>query len=151
MLSPSLEDYLEEIYRFSSKLGFIRITDIANKLNVSLPSVNKAVRLLNNKGYLDYIPYKDIELTEKGISLGKFLLERNRILQEFLNVIGSNCDQEEEAEAIEHYLSPETVKAITMVVKFFKERPRLQQQLHTFQKKERLEQNDNIQIDPSSL
>ena len=55
MLTPSLEDYLEEIYRFSRELGFIRITDVANKLNVSLPSVNKAVKILSKKGYLQYI------------------------------------------------------------------------------------------------
>ena len=36
MLTPSLEDYLEEIYRFSQELGYIRITDVADKLDVSL-------------------------------------------------------------------------------------------------------------------
>src|SRR6056297_1624516 len=104
MLSPSLEDYLEEIYRFSETLGFIRITDIAEKLDVSLPSVNKAVNILNKRGYLEYIPYKNIELTDKGATLGNFLVKRNKILQEFLEVIGSKCDKEKEAEAIEHYL-----------------------------------------------
>ena len=37
MLTPSLEDYLEEIYRLSINQGFIRITDVARKLQVSLP------------------------------------------------------------------------------------------------------------------
>lgn len=123
MLSPSLEDYLEEIYRFSAELGFIRITDVANKLNVSLPSVNKAVKILASKGYLEYIPYKNIALTEKGAKLGKYLVERNHMIQNFLEVIGSKADKEEEAEAIEHYLSKETVHAMTMVVKFLKKTP----------------------------
>src|SRR6056297_3134058 len=104
MLTPSLEDYLEEIYRFSNELGFIRITDIANKLDVSLPSVNKAVKTLSEMGYLQYIPYKNIDLTEKGAVMGKFLVARNKTLQQFLEVIGSNCNKEAEAEAIEHYL-----------------------------------------------
>ncbi|MDI3547934.1 MAG: hypothetical protein PWR10_1586 [Halanaerobiales bacterium] len=137
MLSPSLEDYLEEIYRFSTQLGYIRITDVAKKLDVSLPSVNKAVNILSQEGYLKYIPYKNIELTEKGAKLGKFLVERNRTLQEFLEVIGSNCDKEEEAEAIEHYLSKETVEAMTLVVKFFKERPDLQKRLIKFEERAR--------------
>lgn len=139
MLSPSLEDYLEEIYRFSTQLGYIRITDVAKKLDVSLPSVNKAVNILSQEGYLKYIPYKNIELTEKGAKLGKFLVERNRTLQEFLEVIGSNCDKEEEAEAIEHYLSKETVEAMTLVVKFFKERPDLQKRLVKFEERARKE------------
>lgn len=135
MLTPSLEDYLEEIYRFSSELGFIRITDVANKLNVSLPSVNKAVKVLSERGYLEYIPYKNIDLTEKGTKLGKFLVERNQMLQKFLETIGSRADKEEEAEAIEHYLSNETVTAMSMVVKFFKENPEIQKKLIKFQQK----------------
>ncbi len=134
MLTPSLEDYLEEIYRFSQELGFIRITDVANKLDVSLPSVNKAVKVLSRKGYLDYIPYKNIDLTNKGIEVGKFLVERNQMLQEFLVTIGSKADQEEEAEAIEHYLSDETVKAMNMVVEFFNNNPEIQKRLIEFQK-----------------
>lgn len=141
MLSPSLEDYLEEIYRFSTQMGFVRITDIANKLNVSLPSVNKAVNILHEKGYIDYIPYKNIELTKKGASLGKFLVERNRTLQDFLEVIGSDCDKEVEAEAIEHYLSRETVDAMTLVVQFFKERPDVQKSLIEFQEKAKKNRN----------
>ena len=133
MLTPSLEDYLEEIYRFSIELGFIRITDVANKLDVSLPSVNKAVKLLSEKGYLDYIPYKNIDLTDKGAKLGKFLVDRNQMLQKFLKVIGSKADSEDEAEAIEHYLSKETVKAMTMVVEFFEINPDLQKKLMNFQ------------------
>jgi Mn-dependent DtxR family transcriptional regulator len=83
MLSPSLEDYLEEIYRFDKELGFARNTDIADKLNVSLPSVTKAVKILNKKGYLNHEPYKNITLTEKGEKLGNFLVRRNKTLQEF--------------------------------------------------------------------
>ncbi len=130
MLSPSLEDYLEEIYRFYKNLGFIRITDVAEKLDVSLPSVNKAVNILSQKGYLDYIPYKNIDLTDKGEETGRFLVKRNKILQEFLEVIGSQCNKEEEAEAIEHYLSQETVYAMTLVVEFFRKRPELKEKLH---------------------
>lgn len=129
MLSPSLEDYLEEIYRFSIQLGYIRITDVAYKLDVSLPSVNKAVNILSEEGYLKYIPYKNIEITKKGKKMGKFLVERNKTLQKFLEVIGSNCDFEKEAEAIEHYLSDETVAAMTRVVNFFIERSELHKKL----------------------
>ena len=135
MLTPSLEDYLEEIYRFSTELGFIRITDVANKLDVSLPSVNKAVKVLSEKGYLEYIPYKNIDLTDKGAKLGKFLVDRNQMLQAFLKVIGSKADKEDEAEAIEHYLSKETVNAMTMVVEFFDRNPDIQNKLIDFQQK----------------
>jgi len=134
MLTPSLEDYLEEVYRLSINQGFIRITDVARKLQVSLPSVNKAVKLLSEKGYLNYIPYKNIDLTEKGERTGQFLVYRNQMIQNFLQVIGSKADKAVEAEAIEHYLSRETINALTQVVKFFEENPAIQEKLIEFQK-----------------
>ena len=111
MLTPSLEDYLEEIYRLSLDPGFIRITDVAKRLDVSLPSVNKAVKILSEKGYLNYLPYRNINLTEKGKKTGQFLVYRNQMIQNFLQVIGSKADKVAEAEAIEHYLSRETINA----------------------------------------
>jgi DtxR family transcriptional regulator, Mn-dependent transcriptional regulator len=134
MLSPSLEDYLEEVYRFSSQKGFVRMTDIAVKLGVSLPSVNKAVQKLSRKGYLIYHKYRDIELTDKGSILGKFLVKRNRTLINFLEIIDSTCDKEQEAEAMEHYLSRETVNAITALVEFFRQRKDCQEEFFALKK-----------------
>ncbi len=132
MLSPSLEDYLEEIYRFLDQQGYVRITDVAHKLDVSLPSVNKAVNKLDEKGYLDYQRYKNIELTKKGFILGKYLVRRNSTLRKFLQVIGSKCNREDEAEAMEHYLSKETVDAITKLVDFFQDRVDLQKDFQDY-------------------
>lgn len=149
MLSPSLEDYLEEIYRFLDQQGYVRTTDIADKLDVSLPSVTKAVKKLSEKGYLDYERYKNIQLTKKGQEVGNFLVTRNKLLRDFLHVIGSNCDKHQEAEAMEHYLSQKTVDAITCLVAFFKQHPEYQQDFFDFQKKfRRLESSqDNSQDD----
>ncbi|WP_018247987.1 metal-dependent transcriptional regulator [Orenia marismortui] len=135
MLSPSLEDYLEEIYRFSKELGFVRTTDIAEKLNVSLPSVTKAVKRLNKKNYLNHEPYKNIKLTQKGKKLGAFLVRRNKTLQEFVEIIGSKSNKADEAEAMEHYLSKDTVSAITSLVEFLKKEPQLQKKLLEFRNK----------------
>jgi DtxR family Mn-dependent transcriptional regulator len=120
-LSPSLEDYLEEIYRISTSSGSARVTDIAATLNVSLPSVNKAIRKLKDFEYIMHERYGEIALTEQGKRLGQFLVERNRILQEFLNIIQADCDAAKEAEAMEHYLSDSTIDAIHKLVHFLRE------------------------------
>jgi len=52
MLSPSLEDYLEEIYRFSMQQKTVRVTDISHKLNVAMPSVTKALSKLKAQNYI---------------------------------------------------------------------------------------------------
>jgi len=66
MLSPSLEDYLEELYRLSITNKEIRIKDIAKLLGVSMPSVVKGLKKLNDLKYIDYIPYQTIKLLDKG-------------------------------------------------------------------------------------
>ena len=123
MLSPSLEDYLEEIYRISQSGESVRATDIAACLNVSLPSVTKAMQKLDESKYINYRRYREIILTDSGKKLGHFLVERNRIIREFLKLIGSECDVAAEAEAMEHYLSLPTLSAIINFVKFSHQHP----------------------------
>lgn len=132
MLSPSSEDYLEEAYRLSINNKEIRIKDIAECLNVSMPSVVKGFRKLNRLGYISYRPYENIELTEIGKVKGCFLVERNRILRDFIEIIGADCDIKQEAEAMEHYLTISTIRSIEKLVKFFSENEDLLMQFRDF-------------------
>ncbi len=148
MLSPSLEDYLEEIYRISESGELIRVTDVAACLNVSLPSVTNALKKLAENNYIKYRPYKDIVLTDKGKDLGRFLVERNRIIREFLNLIGSECDPAAEAEAMEHYLSLPTLTAIINFVKFTEQYPLW---LEEYRKFCRIEKHRTFPPDPGTF
>ncbi|GBG58103.1 Fur family transcriptional regulator [Sporomusaceae bacterium FL31] len=123
MLSPSLEDYLEEIYRLSLSAGTVRVTDISRKLRVSTPSVTKALRRLISKGYITHQRYGLIGVTESGKKMGTFLIERNQTLQEFLMLIRANCDIPAEAESIEHYLSNSTIDSLKSLGLFMQSNP----------------------------
>lgn len=123
MLSPSLEDYLEELYRFSLYNDIVRVTDLSRKLRVSPPSVSRALRKLKAGQYIHYQRYGIINLTDKGRKTGNFLVERNKLLQEFLTLICANCDIAAEAEAMEHYLSKGTITSIQLLVEFMKDHP----------------------------
>jgi len=120
VLSPSLEDYLEELYRFSLTQNSVRVTDISLKLKVSLPSVTKALRKLRQEQCIVHQRYGVIELTDKGKQIGRFLVDRNRLLQDFFILIHADCDVGAEAEAIEHYLSNSTVEAIAILGEFLR-------------------------------
>jgi Mn-dependent DtxR family transcriptional regulator len=120
MLSPSLEDYLEEICRLSFLRKKVRVGEIAERLKVSSPSTVKALKKLNDAGYLVYVKYSQINLTDKGIKLGELLVRRNAILQDFLSIIGSDCDIEAEAEAMEHYLCTSTISSVERLTAFLK-------------------------------
>ena len=120
-LSPSLEDYLEEIYRFSLGGETVRVTDISHRLGVSLPSVSKAMGKLRAGEYITYRKYGVIGLTEKGCQVGGYLVERNSLLQDFLRLLHAGCDIGAEAEAMEHYLSRSTITAIEDLMKFMEQ------------------------------
>ena len=132
MLTPSLEDYLEEIYRYSLSLDTVRVTDISNRLKVALPSVTKALYKLRDDSYIKYERYGEIKLTDKGKELGYYLVTRNHLLQEFLALICSKTNFADEAEAMEHYLSPATIIAIKTLVDFLKDNPSWQQAFNDF-------------------
>ncbi len=138
MLSPSLEDYLEELYRLSLNRKHIRIKDIADCLKVSMPSVVKGLKRLHNRGYIVYKPYEEIEILGKGKATGEFLVKRNRILREFVKAIGSDSDVKEEAEAMEHYFTISTIKAIEKLVRFLNERDDIVEEFNEFEWKSEL-------------
>lgn len=133
-LSPSLEDYLEEIYRFSLTQPTVRVSEVSHKLGVALPSVTKALRKLKAKECITYQRYGLIGLTDKGKQIGSFLVERNQILQDFLSMLNARCSIGAEAEAMEHYLSPTTIESIRFLVAFMRENPVIYEQLTVYLK-----------------
>ena len=69
MISKALEEYLKTMYILKKQNDNIRVTDIANKMNCTKPSVNKAINNLKNDGLVNYESYGKIELTEEGEEL----------------------------------------------------------------------------------
>lgn len=65
MISKSLEEYLKTMYVLKKQNGYIRVTDIAEKMNCSKPGVNKAINNLKLEGLVNYESYGTIEVTEK--------------------------------------------------------------------------------------
>ena len=52
MISKALEEYLKTMYILKKQNDNIRVTDIANKMNCTKPSVNKAINNLKMMGQL---------------------------------------------------------------------------------------------------
>ena len=108
-----MEDYLEVIYELIRVKGYATSTDISNYLNVTLPSVTKMMRKLDESRYIDYEKYRGIRLTEEGVSVAKSIHERHGLLTEFFKMIGVNEEiANRDAEGIEHHLQPETLEKL---------------------------------------
>ncbi len=109
-VSTSLEDYLEALVMLGGQDGPIRSVDLAEKMGVSKPSVNKAVTMLKQKGYVTQAFYGAITLTDSGISYGQNVLRRHRALTRFLNkALGIDAETaEKEACMMEHAISDDS-------------------------------------------
>ena len=117
-LTPSMEDYLEMIYRLAEDKGYARITDLAGALHVQSPSASRMVQKLAELEFVHYERYGVIELTEQGRAAGAYLLRRHRIIEAFLRLIGVDKGILEETEKIEHSISAQTLERISMLVEF---------------------------------
>ena len=108
--SESLEMYLETMFRLEQELGKIRCVDIANSLHVSKPSVNKAVNVLKEQGYLTQEVYGNIFLTDEGREIGKKIFSRHKVIMRYLvEILGIDPEiAESDACKMEHILSEET-------------------------------------------
>ena len=60
MISKSSEEYLKTMYILKQQNGNVRVTDIAQKMNCTKPSVNKAIYNLKDESLLNYESYEKI-------------------------------------------------------------------------------------------
>lgn len=121
-LGESLEDYLECLLVLEEQ-GRIRCVDVAKNMNVSKPSVNKAMNVLKEKGFVLQESYGDIYLTEEGRTFAKEVLHRHHELQSFLEEVLQIEKETAEQDAcrIEHIISDETFQKIIAFHKAWKE------------------------------
>ena len=118
-ISPSLEDYLEVILELNLKDNAIRVTDLAQKLQVAKSSVNQAVKKLVEMGLLKHEHYGPIELTEHGLVAAEKITHRHQLLKRFfIEILGVDSKTaEEDACHIEHYISSVTMKRLLVYLK----------------------------------
>ena len=64
-LTNSQEEYIKTIYLLQKNNKKVRVTDIALKLKITKPSVNKAINVLKDMGILNYKAYGNITLTKE--------------------------------------------------------------------------------------
>jgi Mn-dependent DtxR family transcriptional regulator len=124
MATPSMEDYLERIYKLIDEKGYARVSDIAEGLEVHPSSVTKMIQKLDKDNYLVYEKYRGLILTPKGQKMGKRLVVRHELLEQFLTVIGVSEDTiYKDVEGIEHHLSWDSITCIETLVEYFKRDP----------------------------
>ena len=137
-LSESLEDYLEAIYNEILKKNEAKVTDISNILNVKKASVTGALISLKNKGLINYEPYSAITLTKLGEKLAADIIQKHKVMSEFLeNILNLPKDEAiENACKMEHIMSETMFNRMTKFSVFIQElcktNPELKEKISKF-------------------
>ena len=122
--SQSAEDYLERIHELIEEKGYARVVDIARSLAVKQASVTSMVQKLDDLGYVNYVKYRGLVLTEKGRVVATRIHKRHETLARFFSLFGLDTEtQQRDIEGIEHHLSPDTVKILADLARFFEGNP----------------------------
>ena len=112
-VNESAEMYLECILELSNERGEVRSIDIARKTGYSKPSVSRAVGLLKKSGHIEVDVNGYIALTNSGKEIACKILERHKLVTDFLVKLGvSKETAAEDACKIEHVISDESFSKI---------------------------------------
>ena len=114
MTTQSIEDYIKAIFLLGSEQATVQTSALANRLDVRPASVSNMLRRLAREGLIDYEPYRGAMLTEAGQKLARRMVRRHRLIERFLTeVLNYELDEvHEEAERLEHAVSPHFVEAL---------------------------------------
>ena len=126
-LSSQMEDYLEVIYHLCRDEGVARVKAIADRLEVTTPSVVGAIRKLKDRNLVIQEPYGYVRLTMEGEEIGGTITHRHEVLSDFLkDILGLDHETaSRDACKIEHAVSAETVTRLRAVAQFIRQEPRI--------------------------
>ncbi|MCR3922112.1 MAG: transcriptional regulator MntR [Firmicutes bacterium] len=145
MLTESMEDYLEMIYRLVKEKGYVRAVDLSEALQFQASSITKMIQKLDEFGFIKYEKYRNIALTPKGEEYGSFLMWRDSTLKTFLHLLNAQSGIDEQVEGIEHYITPKTMELINNLITYFESNPKLLQSFHALQQNQVNEKEDGLE------
>ena len=118
MISKSTEEYLKTIYVLKNNNEKITVTNIANILGCTKPSVTKQLNILKDNNMVSYKAYGDLFLTNKGIVTAKKILASYDIvyllMKEIFKIDSKKASSE--ADKIRGVLDNETLDVIAKYV-----------------------------------
>lgn len=117
MATSTVEDYLKAILlseQGTEDDGPVGMGRIGTALRVSPGTVTAMVKTLERRGHVTYAPYQGVRLTERGRALALHVVRRHRLVELFLvEVLGLDWSEvHEEAERLEHVMSPKLIERI---------------------------------------
>ncbi len=141
--TPTIEDYLETIYKLTKSKGYAKIVDISEKLNVRPPTVTAMIQKLGERDFLRHEKYRDVSLTQRGEEIAKTVSDRHAKIMKFLTILGvDDKTAYADTEGIEHHMHPTTLKKIHELVLFAEKNPGWLADLKKFRKNKNIKRRN---------
>jgi len=121
VVTLSEENYLKAIYHLG-KQGSISVSTnaIAEKMDTKASSVTDMLKKLAEKGFVDYVKYQGVNLSEKGKTTAVSVIRKHRLWEVFLvNKLNFSWDEVHElAEQLEHIKSEKLINELDRFLNF---------------------------------
>jgi len=88
-LPQELGNYLLLIHELLNEKGYVRGVELAERLDMSRPTVTRAIQRLAALGYANYERYRGITLSKAGIEAANLANSRYQIVLGFLEATGA--------------------------------------------------------------
>lgn len=112
-MHESGEMYLETILILGQRKNLVRAVDVATEMQLSKPSVSRALVKLKNDACIIVDENGHIAFTEKGRAIAEKIYERHQVLTDILMAIGVEREiAAKDACKMEHDISDETFEAM---------------------------------------
>jgi len=133
-LTHSAAHYLMAIDSLREELGYARVTDVAEKLEVSRGAASMFITQLKKRGWVKEDPNRFLLLTERGGAVVNLVEHNFRIVSRFFTDFLKVEKDIAFADAckIEHLLSLETGKRLLGLMHFVQNNPKVRNQMDEF-------------------
>lgn len=124
-LTHSAAHYLMAIDSLREELGYARVTDVADKLEVSRGAASMSIAQLKKRGWVKEDPNRFLLLADDGRSMANIVEHNFRILSKFFgDILGLSKDTASaDACKMEHLMSLETGRHLIELIHFMESDP----------------------------
>ena len=122
MLSPRIEDYLEELFLLESTGRKVTVTDLAERLKITKGTVTATVQKLVEIELVKHERYGNLHLTDAGRRRGMTVFHRHEGFRAFFHeMLGLDRDHSSEmACSMEHYVDAVTEERLYALLEYFR-------------------------------
>lgn len=119
-ITHSAAHYLMTIRELTARQGYARVSDIAEKLNITKGSASQSLKQLKTRGVVYDDEHRMLHLSAEGENLADRIAGRAQVLKHFFHdVLGIDLHQAEvDACKIEHLISPAVSERLISLVRY---------------------------------